>query len=145
MPVFVCVICNVEKDRDNDFYRSGYSGYCSTCKFCMSEEGKRKTQESKYKFMSLLCGGKEPSCQCCGETDIRFLTTDHKNGRDAEEKGRENKRGFNYQIIWRRVQRGRIKVDLSNYRVLCYNCNCGRMLGECPHKLNNTPLVFSFC
>lgn len=47
-------------------------------------------------------GGK---CQCCGETDHRFLTLDHINGRK------------------------------DKFQILCFNCNCAKgIYGICPHQ-----------
>lgn len=75
-------------------------------------------------------------CQCCGESDIRFLTIDHVNGDGAEhrrkiadQRGRGN--GGNTMYRWLRSN-----GYPSGFQVLCFNCNCGRQHnnGVCPHQ-----------
>jgi hypothetical protein len=66
-------------------------------------------------------------CSCCGETIYEFLSIDHINGGGTKHrKVMRNSRQL-YQWI----------ID-NNYpedlRILCYNCNCGRKSGPCPHE-----------
>ena len=68
-------------------------------------------------------------CECCGETEMVFLTIDHINNDGYQDK----KRGITGGRLYTRI----IKENFpSIYRVLCWNCNCGRRLnnGICPHK-----------
>ena len=68
------------------------------------------------------------SCDCCGELEYDFLTIDHVNG--GGRKHREE------------IHHGHLEIWLimnnfpEGYKVLCYNCNCGRAKnnGICPHK-----------
>jgi hypothetical protein len=67
-------------------------------------------------------------CACCGETMVKFLTIDHLEGGGVKHK--KERRGIRLDL-WlykNNFPRG--------YRILCYNCNCGRALnnGICPHK-----------
>jgi hypothetical protein len=76
--------------------------------------------EIRIKFIEMY-GGK---CECCGETQVDFLTLDHI---DYSSKGK-----------WETGRKGYVKA-LDKYRpdlyqVLCYNCNCARRHGICPHK-----------
>lgn len=74
-------------------------------------------------------GGVTPRCQCCGESTVAFLTIDHVNGGGT--KHLESLKGSQGLMRW---------LSKNNYpdgyRVLCYNCNCGRAKnnGVCPHN-----------
>lgn len=87
----------------------------------------REYREKLTKKVIEHYGGK---CECCGETNFLFLTIDHIKRNGKEER---RKLGSNNLSIYR-------KIILENYpegyRVLCYNCNCGRERnnGVCPHK-----------
>lgn len=75
-------------------------------------------------------GGK---CICCGESNHKFLTVDHK-----ESGGRKHRRelqsgyGFYIWIIQQKFP--------DNLQLMCYNCNCARYKngGVCPHQETNT-------
>lgn len=67
-------------------------------------------------------------CECCGETELLFLTIDHiVRGSGAQE--RKEKTGTAWYMALLDTPR---RDDL---RVLCYNCNMGREIngGVCPH------------
>lgn len=72
-----------------------------------------------------------PKCDCCGETNVVFLTIDHIDGG-----GKEHNRYI----------RGRLAAWLrrtgypNGFQVLCFNCNCGRSInkGICPHELTRS-------
>lgn len=72
-------------------------------------------------------GGK---CKCCGETNIWFLSLDHKNN-DGFKYGRARK-GLKYSNL---VAKNNFPKDLQ---LLCYNCNQGKNnpINKyiCPHK-----------
>ncbi len=69
------------------------------------------------------------SCVCCGESIYQFLTVDHIEGGGTQQRkilGAANLLSF------------LLKNDYpKGYRVLCYNCNCGREKnnGICPHDV----------
>jgi hypothetical protein len=68
-----------------------------------------------------------PSCACCGEKEIVFLTIDHINGG-----GRKHRRetGYTHLFDWLRHNN-----YPSGFQILCYNCNAAKAInGECPHK-----------
>jgi hypothetical protein len=71
-------------------------------------------------------GGK---CYCCGESDPHFLTIDH-----VQSDGHEKRKQCSGQKAIFQYLYGR-EVDLSVYRVACFNCNCARVQhnGTCPH------------
>lgn len=91
-------------------------------------EYRRKYQRNLRLEILEHYGGSPPSCACCGETTIQFLTIDHINGG-----GREMRRielrgsGGLYNFL-------KNSNYPDGYRVLCYNCNCSiGHYGYCPH------------
>lgn len=82
-------------------------------------------------------------CHCCGESDLTFLTLDHKDGDGAAHRRRVfgHTRGY-------RGPRGQDSSGTFTYQwairsgfppifiVSCFNCNFGRHVngGVCPHK-----------
>lgn len=77
-------------------------------------------------------GGK---CACCGETNILFLTIDHKNGGGKQHRkeilGSSNACGDNF---YKWLKKNNWPKD--EFQCLCLQCNCGRSVngGVCPHK-----------
>jgi len=65
-------------------------------------------------------------CACCGEDEAMFLTLDHVDGRGAEE----------METGYRLYMRAKREGFPTKYRLLCWNCNCGRARngGVCPHE-----------
>jgi len=66
-------------------------------------------------------------CACCGESEERFLTLDHRlnDGNHARKESKDIK-----------IMREAIsEADPRKYQVLCFNCNCARSQhnGVCPH------------
>jgi len=76
-------------------------------------------------------------CECCGETEITFLSLDHVLGGGTQHR--------------KAVGNGRILRDLRDagwpkggYRVLCMNCQFGYRFGRtCPHQLGAAPAATS--
>lgn len=72
------------------------------------------------------------SCLCCGETNLNFLTLDHKGGNGSGSKHRK-------EVGIRGVSMYRW-IILNNYpelfQVMCFNCNLGRAVNDnvCPHR-----------
>lgn len=70
-------------------------------------------------------------CECCGESNIKFLTMDH-----IDESGAEHRRIDRSAItLYRWLKRHNFP---NGFQVLCFNCNCGKSCngGICPHKEN---------
>jgi hypothetical protein len=71
-------------------------------------------------------------CACCGETNIKFLTLDHKNNDGNRFRKAQPREAMGWNLYY--------WIRRNNYppifQVLCYNCNCGRAKngGVCPHK-----------
>ena len=69
-------------------------------------------------------------CTCCGESNLMFLTIDHIHNDGWKHKKKLKTHGGYRIYSWLRKQ-----GYPSGYRILCFNCNCGRRLnhGVCPH------------
>lgn len=100
-----------------------------------------KTQHAKIRGRVITAYGGR--CACCGETEPKFLTLDHKNN-----DGAEHRRQINSELKAKGRTGGRSYTLLkwaidNNYpdtlQILCYNCNCGkeRNGGTCPHVSNS--------
>lgn len=80
---------------------------------------------SKWKLKNDTIQAYGGCCVCCGETDLRFLTIDHINGR-----GSDKRMGEKLYIALKRQG-----FPKDNIQVLCWNCNSTKGLyGTCPHK-----------
>lgn len=70
-------------------------------------------------------------CQCCGESNERFLTIDHINNNGSEERQKINSKGGSSFYRWLRQNN-----YPEGYQTLCNNCNQGKKFcGRCPHQL----------
>jgi len=73
-------------------------------------------------------------CACCGEDTPEFMTLDHIDGGGIAHR-RVLGRGYSFYV--RLAEQG----FPPGLRVLCYNCNCGRRTGACPHELGKLRIV----
>lgn len=103
--------------------------YCSTeCRDATLEQ-QRKAARRRERLKSLRAyGGESPSCGCCGEATLLFLSLDHVNGGGHAQRKETGGGGF---YSWLRRHN-----YPSGFQVLCHNCNLGRQLngGTCPHQ-----------
>lgn len=68
-------------------------------------------------------------CNCCGESEPKFLSIDHVQNDGYKER---KSRGGSTQMLYRNI----IKQNFPpTYQILCMNCNTGksRNNGICPH------------
>lgn len=80
-------------------------------------------------------GGK---CQCCGESQVEFLTIDHINGRTDEIK--HGGLPLTGKKLWSRMKT--LGWPKEHYQLLCFNCNCAKgIYGKCPHARDSTAPV----
>lgn len=93
----------------------------------------QKCIDSSRNFRSEVVREYGGFCQCCGETNPAFLTIDHVFGGGTKE--RREQGNASHQLYARMKREGYPK---DKYRLLCYNCNCGRRNGPCPHTLENS-------
>jgi len=114
------------------------------CLKCLEKHSKettdyeKKHKEKKHQYRLRLkskviekYGGK---CACCGETQLLFLSMDHKNNDGAIEMIKTYWRRRSLSLDWyRKLIRDPLRNDLQ---VLCFNCNMGKQMncGTCPHK-----------
>ena len=85
----------------------------------------------KITVFSHYCAG-YIKCQCCGESNIKFLTLDHEEkGGNEHRKSLGLKRGGDIFYIW--VIKNNFPKGLQ---VLCFNCNIAKANNGniCPHK-----------
>lgn len=94
------------------------------------EEYRKRQRESarnrlrKYRLEAIQHYG--PNCECCGESEPRFLSLDHSHGK-------ENKKETGSSFLsWLRV---RGWPEVPGLRVLCWNCHLAKdFYGGCPHQ-----------
>ena len=141
----------------NDFpnHRGMKDGKHTYCKLCTrsrnakfrkehSKEFRKSVEQSKLKLkievMTHYCNG-IPHCMCehCDITIIRFLTIDHIKGGGVKHRKKIG-RGGQDTYTW--LKRNGFP---KGFRVLCYNCNCGRygQTGKsvCAHAVDNSKAV----
>lgn len=72
----------------------------------------------------------KPSCVCCGESQILFLTLDHINNDGAEHR---KLLGKSTAKLFGLLKRGGYP---PGFQTLCWNCNLGKSFneGQCPHN-----------
>jgi hypothetical protein len=75
-------------------------------------------------------------CNCCGESEVAFLTIDHVNNDGAKHRKEMCADGYSiYAYIIR-------KNFPDDFQVLCRNCNWGKHSRKvCPHKLKQEALT----
>lgn len=75
-------------------------------------------------------GGK---CQCCGETERRFLTLEHVNGRKNHGRSKNGRRITGKKAM---AEVKRLGFPKDEFQILCFNCNCAKgIYGMCPHQM----------
>lgn len=117
----------IQHSGGHDFYRwlknqgypEGYRVLCFNCN-CQRTEAPTDVYLEVLKHYS----GGTLVCACCSEARLTCLTIDHVEGRA---KG-DSKRG---KSLAKWLKNNGFP---SGFRILCYNCNCGRKLGPCPHQ-----------
>jgi hypothetical protein len=90
----------------------------------IEREKQRKRNEVVKQQIVKAYGG---FCQCCGETEMKFLTLEHVN-RD----GKAHRAKFKANVYYDLMKRG---FPQEGYTILCMNCNWATRYGQtCPHK-----------
>ena len=77
-------------------------------------------------------------CSCCGEHRECMLTMDHINSKGNEHRKQIGDSGSN---LYKWLKRNNFPKD--NFRILCWNCNCGRAKNGnvCPHETEREKLI----
>ena len=87
----------------------------------------RKKNHQQHRIATLEAYGKR--CQCCGETQLEFLTIDHILGWRATLAPRSGNRLYRWL---------RNNSYPEGFQVLCWNCNCAKgIMGGCPHRTSS--------
>lgn len=102
------------KEKQKDYYKKHQDKLKASEKFRHQERRKKVLDHYGQK------------CVCCGEAEERFLTIDHINNNGAEHKREMGNHDLYLWLVKNNFPEG--------FQTLCWNCNCGRRLGLCPHK-----------
>jgi hypothetical protein len=92
----------------------------------------------------LAYGGPNPKCACpgCDENRLPFLTIDHINndgGKHRDELAPTKGLPPGGGVVFRWLKKNGYP---SGYRVMCYNCNMARGIGQCPvHTISSVESV----
>lgn len=123
----LCVYCGKKSPNIN---RIG----CQNCLDKRNNYNKNDESKKNRKQYNLILkkqviekyGGR---CNCCGESELMFLTIDHINNDGYKDEDK-------YKSFYYILRKSPIRKDLQ---ILCFNCNCGKSLnnGICPHKKIN--------
>ena len=95
----------------------------------------RKENNHRYNLQMKLkvfehYAGTPPSCACCGESHLDFLSLDHINGGGAEQR----RRLHGTTNVYRWIIKNGFPAGLQ---VLCMNCNFAKgKFGRCPHTIS---------
>jgi len=89
---------------------------------------KREKHQKLRREVFAHYGGAQCSCLGCDVVEIDFLTLDHINNDGYLGRTRVKSRGNN---LYQWVKKNGYP---PGFRVLCFNCNCGRRHGPCPHE-----------
>lgn len=124
-----------EKQREHRLKnRKKYNEAAMRWYYSRTEEQKQRKrdntkiwQRNRYKLLRELVIEKYGNkCNCCGETIKEFLTIDHINGGGIKDRKQWSSIYFLNQMIK--------DYNSDKYQILCWNCNCARKLGDCPHQ-----------
>ena len=142
--VRTCVKCGITKPL-NLFVKckQNASGRTTACKECRAKDSAkryhRKPLKERVRHPGVHAARKKRdqeavfnhygrTCECCGESHLKFLTVDHIEKIGTKKREKEGQTNI-YRFL---VRRGMP----SGFRILCFNCNCGRDRngGICPHQ-----------
>ena len=142
---FICSLCKIEKNPD-DFYNRNRPAHTrsskdSRCKQCRSDKEKNPERRAVRAEITRRSNAKLKNeifehysnglmkCSCCGESQPKFLTLDHIGGGGREHREQLGSPAMVYRDL-------RTRNFPPGFRILCYNCNCGRSQnnGICPHE-----------
>ena len=104
----------------------------------------RREWYRRAKLRTLVAYSQDPpTCTCCGEATLGFLTIDHIDG--GGNAHRRELGGGSSLLIWLQKQ-----GYPAGFQVLCFNCNAGRYWngGDCPHlgsDIVNNPNLLPAC
>jgi hypothetical protein len=140
---YKCSKCKEQKDIENfSSYRTNKnndkkrrSSYCKLCLKVLRDkyqlENKQKIKEKRLQEKLDVIKSYNCKCNCCGETNHKFLTIDHVYGRNEDEK--VNKSKHSGLQLYRYLKK--MGYPKEKYQLLCWNCNSAKFIsGYCPHQ-----------
>lgn len=139
----------IDKFRKDGELKCGYSCYCIECWNKKNvlwrkehleksrQQGRECAKRRLIRLREIVLKYYGKRCACCEESNEKFLTVDHIDGKGAEHRksiAKEtgaNKNGRNISSI--RMYAWIIKNNFpALFQILCYNCNCARgFRGSC--------------
>lgn len=108
-----------------DVIKSGTARYIFENKQEILERDKSRREILRLQVVDAY-GGK---CECCGETEPKFLCIHHVNGDGKVDRAN----GYGGVSLFAKLRRE--GWPRERYKLLCHNCNNAiRLLGDCPHQ-----------
>ncbi len=125
-----CARCLQSKPATREHYRSmrkSNDGLHCWCIACFESYRRAKHVSLRAEVMAHYSRG-VPTCSCCGERGLHFLTMDHINGGGNKHR-REIGNASGTLLSW--IKRNGYP---DGFQVLCWNCNLAKAHhGQCPH------------
>jgi len=104
----------------------GKHSRCKSCSKKVSIWWQRRSRQLREEMIHAY-GSR---CNCCGETEPRFLTLEHKNGG-----GHRWRREHTKSTTSLLMTLAKLGWPKDEFTILCWNCNCSTKDGlPCPHK-----------
>ncbi len=92
------------------------------------EEAKRRHKKWNWDSKVRAINAYGSKCECCGETEIKFLAIDHIKG-----DGNVHRKTIGNQTIYTWLKHNNYP---TGFRILCHNCNMAIAFWKtCPHKI----------
>ena len=118
------------KNKEQEDKRS--KAYYARNKASILAHVRKKNQAIKLVVLTHYSGVGYPSCNCCKESIMDFLTIDHINGGGTKHRKLTG--------VGTQMYRWLIKNNYpEGFQVLCFNCNCAKGLNgnnnKCPHEV----------
>ncbi len=134
-----CRNCEIEL-TDETWLPSSKKVHSYVCKFCerirsqlkylknqkyINQKHKERYQQKRNVVLNHYSNG-SVTCNCCGESQIEFLSIDHINNDGSAHRKEIGSNLYNWLI----------NNDFPvGFQVLCFNCNFAKgIYGFCPHK-----------
>ena len=129
----LCKECNkrpVEIAYKNKAGKIYYRDICWKCRSLNNPNYNQHYKNYQKKLKEEVLNAYGNQCECCKENNPLFLTIDHINGEGNKHRKIVGSGGYK---MYRWIKKNNFPKE---FRILCFNCNCGRQLnnGICPHK-----------
>lgn len=118
------------RDKVREYNRTQYKKNWAVPEFRAMKNKQATENVNRLKDIVYSHYGKK--CNCCGETNLLFLTIDHIENDGYKEKTKSGNRRSGTPMYTLIVKNG----FPESYQILCMNCNLGKARngGVCPHK-----------